>query len=125
MFKESVQKGKPSATLTQEVIALTPKPNKLHIENWRPVSLVNNDDKLFVLIFVLRLLQGFNETIDEEQCGFMQKRSDSDIIHLIIDVIDNNLIPAEDFILFTDFYKTFEMIEHDVIFKAIPFFGFE
>jgi len=49
VFEEAIEKGQLPPTLKQGVITLIPKPNKdkLHIENWRPISLLNNDAKLF------------------------------------------------------------------------------
>jgi len=46
-------------------------------------------------------------------------------IILIIDLIDyRHLIPDDSFILFIDFYKAFDTVEHSFMFKVIDFFGF-
>lgn len=52
----------------------TKKKDRLHIANWRPISLLNNDAKLFALIFARRLKHGLDQIIDIEQSGFIQKR---------------------------------------------------
>lgn len=49
-FCESIEKGELPSSLKQSLIILIPKANKdqLHTVNWRPVSLLNNDCKLFI-----------------------------------------------------------------------------
>jgi len=50
VFKEAVDLGEMPASLKQGVITHIPKPNKdrLVLENWRPISLLNNDTKIFL-----------------------------------------------------------------------------
>lgn len=69
VFIESIEKGELPASLRQDVITLIPKPNKniLYLENWRPISLLKNDAKLFALIFAKRLKQGLKSIIDREK----------------------------------------------------------
>ncbi|CAJ1073570.1 hypothetical protein H4Q32_018840 [Xyrichtys novacula] len=46
-------------------------------------------------------------------------------IRLILDMIDyNEFIPDESFILFVDFYKAFDTVNHQFMFKVIRCFGF-
>ena len=57
MFVEAIRKVELPPTLRQGLIKLIPKPkkDKLSIENWRPISLLNNDAKIFALVFAKRL----------------------------------------------------------------------
>ncbi|CAJ1069845.1 unnamed protein product [Xyrichtys novacula] len=106
LFEEALDKEELPHTLRQGLIKLIPKPKKdeLNIENWRPISLLNNDAKLFALIFAKRLKIGLVDIIDEEQSGFMPGRNIVNNIRLILDMIDyNEFIPDESFILFVDF----------------------
>ena len=101
-------------------MTLIPKPNKdtLDIDNWRLISLLNNDGKLFAK----RLKQGLHHIIDEEQSGAMHGRHISNNIRMILDVIDyNDLILDDSFLMFVDFYKAFDTVEHEFMFKAIRF----
>lgn len=127
VFNESLRKKELPASLKQGVITLIPKPNKekLHIDNWRPITLLNNDCKIFALIFGKRLKAALENIIDEEQSGFMSGRNIHNNIRLILDMIDYEyFIPDESLILFIDFYKAFDTIEHGFIFKVIEFLGF-
>ncbi len=88
--------------------------------NWRPTSLLNNDAKLFALIFAKRLKTGLADIIDEEQSGFMPRRNIVNNIRLISDMIDyNEVIPDESFILFVDFSKAFDTVSHQFMLKSL------
>lgn len=63
--------------------------------------------------------------IDETQSGFMRNRHISNNIRLVLDLIDySDLCTDNRFILFIDFYKAFDTIEHEFIFHALEKFGF-
>lgn len=63
--------------------------------------------------------------MDEEKSGFIQKRHIGNNIRWILDMIDyKDLILDASFILFIDFYKALDTVEHDFLLKAISFFGF-
>ena len=81
---------------------------------------MNNDGKLFAK----RLKQGLHHIIDEEQSGFMHGRHISHNIRLILDMIDYNVLILDDsFLMFVDFNKAFDTVEHEFMFKAICFLG--
>lgn len=127
VFEEAIDKGELPPTLRQGLIKLIPKPkkDKLSIENWRPISLLNNDAKIFAMIFAKRLKLGLDDLIGEEQSGFMPGRNICNNIRLILDMIDyNDYISDDSFVLFVDFYKAFDTISHQFMFKAIQVFGF-
>ena len=78
-------------------------------ENWRFISLFNNDGKLFALTSKMRFKSN-------NRWRAVWRHINN--IHLILDTIDyNNLIPDESLILFIDFNETFDTIEHE-FFKA-------
>ncbi len=86
VFKEAIQQGYLPNSLKQGLITLLPKPKKdvFFLENWRPVTLINNDENIFACIFAERLI------IDECQSGFMKGRHISNNIRLILQLIDYN-----------------------------------
>lgn len=57
VFSESLEKEALPTTMTQGVITLIPKPEKDRncLENWRSNTLLNNDYKIFALVFANRL----------------------------------------------------------------------
>lgn len=127
VFMESIKNGALPPSLTQGLITLIPKPNKdvLFIDNWRPICLLNNDYKIMALVLAGRIKDVLDDIIDETQSGFMKDRHISNNIRLVLDLLDySDLILDDSFILFLDFYKAFDTIEHDFIFLSLEHFGF-
>lgn len=122
MFEESLEKEKLPPTLKQGLIKLIPQPNKdkLRIENWRPISLLNNDAKIFASIFTKRLKLGLNDIIDEEQSGFMPGRNIVNNICTLLITMIIFLMKALS-VLSVDFYKAFDTISHQLMFRTIVF----
>ena len=113
--------------MTQGIITLIPKPNKdkENLENWRPITLLNNDYKVLAIIFANRMKYVLDSIIDESQSGFMRKRHIANNVRLILDVLDySDLINDNSFLLFLDFYKAFDSLEHGFILKALDKLGF-
>lgn len=127
LFIECIGNESLPPTLTQGLITLIPKPNKdlLLIDNWRPICLLNNDYKIFATILAKRIKSVLDHVIDETQSGFMRNRHISNNIRLVLDLIDySDFCYDESFILFLDFYKAFDTLEHNFIFSALEKFGY-
>ena len=127
MYRECIDKKEMSTTMKQGIISLIPKPNKdpLSIENWRPITLLNVDYKLFALVFARRLKRNLAEIINETQTGFMANRHISNNIRLVLDLLDySEYVESQALIVFLDFYKAFDTVEYPFIYKALNLFGF-
>ena len=127
VFKEAFEKGVLPSSMTQGLITLIPKQNKdsLLLDNWRPITLINNDAKILALIFAQRMKKCLHEIIDDSQSGFLKDRHISNNIRLVLDLIDyKDLLDDEPMICFIDYYKAFDTVEHSFIFDLLNFFGF-
>ncbi len=127
VFNEAIECGELPPSLCQGLISLIPKANKdtTLIDNWRPITLLNNDVKVFAIIFAERLKKCLEQIIDDCQSGFMKGRHISNNIRLVLDLIDyNEYIDSESFIFFVDFYKAFDTVSHKFLFETLDFFGF-
>lgn len=125
MFNESVNNQCLPPPLTQGLITLIPKPKKdlFSLDNWRPISLLNNDYKLFALIFAKRL-KSVLDSITKES-GFMRNRHITNNIRLVLDILDYPEFNIDNgFILFLDFCKALDSVEHQFIFNSLIKFGF-
>lgn len=62
LFNECIKKQDLVTTMKQGLISLIPKPDKdaQNIDNWRPITLLNIDYKLFALVYAKRLKSGLN-----------------------------------------------------------------
>ncbi len=127
VFNESISNGQLPSSMNQGLITLIPKPKKdlLFIDNWRPICLLNNDYKILAAIFAERIKTVLDSIIDQTQSGFMKNRHIANNIRLVLDVLDySHLISDQSFILFLDFYKAFDTLEHSFIFLSLKRFGF-
>lgn len=68
--------GRLPPSMSQGLITLIPKPGKdsMCIENWRPITLINNDAKLLPLVFTQTPKLCLQTLIDDCQSGFMMGR---------------------------------------------------
>ncbi len=126
VFKEAIQHGYLPNSLKQGLLTLLPKPNKdvFFLENC-PITLINNDANKFASIFAERLKKCLDYIIDEYQSGFMKGRHISNNIRLILDLIDyNKFITDNSCISYVDFFKAFDIIDHNFMLETLHFLGF-
>ncbi len=122
MLKEAIENMTFPSTMKQGIITLIPKPDKdpKILDNFRPITLLNTDYKIVTLIYANRLKMFLHKIISESQSGFMKGRSIHNNIRLVFDLLDyRHLIEDDGFILFIDFYKAFDSIEHALIFDCL------
>lgn len=115
-----------TSTMKQGLISLIPKPNKdpLCIDNWRPITLLNVDYKLFAFIFSRRLKSNLGDIINECQTAFMSKRHISNNIRLILDLLYYlEHVESQAVIVFLDFCEGFDTLEHPFIFNTLKING--
>ncbi len=127
MFKDCVQKGELTESMKQGIITLIPKPNKdsLHLDNWRPITLLNSDYKLLASLYANRLKPCLEEIVSVSQSGFMKGRHIANNIRLVLDILDyKELINDKAVILFLYFSKAFDTVEHEFMFEFLRRFGF-
>ncbi len=76
-------------------------------------------------IFAKRLKIILQDIIGETQSGFLKNSHISNNIRLVLDLLDySELVKDDSYMLFLDFYKAFDSIEHGFIFKTLEKFGF-
>ena len=88
-----------------------PKKDILTLDNWRPITLINNDAKLLALIFAQRLKLCLHSIIDDCQSAFMSGRHIGNNITLFLDLVDyRDYINENSYIFFVDYYKAFDTV---------------
>lgn len=114
-------------SMKQGLITLIPKTgkDKRILDNLRPITLLNTDYKIFSGAVAFRLKEGISSIISETQSGFLKNRSIHNNIRLVLDLLEyKNEIDGGGFLLFLDFYKAFDRVEHPFIIKTLHKFGF-
>ena len=104
------------------VTTLLPKPGKdpLYASNYRPITLLNCDYKIFSKVINNKLIPFLPKLIHYDQNGFIKGRSIGDNIRLIFDIIEyakTKNVPGA--VLSIDLYKAFDSLNWPFIFAAL------
>ena len=111
----------------EAVITVLPKPgkDKTFCQNFRPISLLNVDYKLYTSILSERIQSFISDMIDEDQAGFILGRKTQDNIRRSLHImhkINNNKIPAA--MVSLDARQAFDKVSHRFLFLTLERFGF-
>ena len=126
-YNYSFANGLLSTSQRQACITLLSKNGKdrLSIENWRPISLLNVDYKIMSKCIAERIKKVLVKLIDETQTGFIKGRNISDGMRAILDVVEETVISNREGMLITiDFQKAFDSLSWDYLFKSLHTFKF-
>ena len=108
------------------VITLLPKKGDLlDISNWRPVSLLNTDYKIFAKILANRLKTVIDTIVHPDQSYSVPGRDIHDNMNLIKDALmyaNSCNIPLA--VLNLDQKKAFDNVDHQYLFKVLKTMGF-
>ena len=112
-FQQALKKGELSTSQKQAVIKLIEKKgkDKRMIENWRPISLLNVDLKIFSKAVASRLRACLDTIISFEQCAYVEGRFISQNGRLIYDILEAcELFGVEGYLVTVDIQKAFDSI---------------
>ena len=119
--------GELSASQKQGVVRLIEKKGKdrRKIENWRPISLLNVDLKIFSKALANRIKKVLPDIISCEQTAFVKDRYIGENVQMIQGIMDYVKEKKESgLMLAIDFRKAFDSINHQFLFKSLKHFGF-
>ena len=126
-IRESKTKKVLSTSQRQAIIKLIEKPNKdkRFIENWRPISLLNVDQKIISKALASRLKKVLPFLIGPGQTAYVDGRFIGESGRLIADIIEtSDLENIEGYLLAIDFEKAFDSLNHNLLIAALEKFGF-
>uniref|UniRef100_A0A8C4WRH2 Reverse transcriptase domain-containing protein n=1 Tax=Eptatretus burgeri TaxID=7764 RepID=A0A8C4WRH2_EPTBU len=111
--------------LFDALLTLIPKKgDMLRIENWRPISLLCTDYKIFSKALASRLAPYLSSLLKEDQCYCVPKRSIYDNISLVRDIIELCKESPKDLgLLLLDQEKAFDRVDHRYLFEVLERFG--
>ena len=127
VFNEAVQNGKLHQSARRGIISLLEKVgrNPLYLKNWRPLSLLNTDYKIFAKILATRIDIVLPKLIHHMQTGFTKGRNISENIIKFTNTIDCcNAHKIKAVLISFDFEKAFDPVEWDAIDKILQICNF-
>ncbi len=127
---ESINNGVVSPSQRIGVLTLLPKPKSPtelnYIKNWRPITLLNVDYKVFAHIIKSRFLRAIPTVISKAQAGFQHGKSTCDnliLMCLTMEHFDNNL-EDQGLVMQVDLEKAFDSVGHRFLFTVLKKMGF-
>lgn len=107
------------------VTLLHKKDDKADLKNWRPITLLNFDCKVFSKLISRRMSQVLEDVIHPDKACAVPGRKITDSLILIRDAIcfarDRNIRLV---VLNLDFEKAFDRVSHQYLFKVLEKMGF-
>ena len=131
IFFNSLQKSKRLKYLCtsqrQAIIKLLEKPNKdkRYVSNWRPISLLNLDQKIISKALVIKLKKVLPVLISPGQTAYVNRRFIGESRGLSSDIIEIcDLEKLSGYLMTTDFEKVFDSMSHASFTAALKKYGF-
>lgn len=127
-FNYILQEGKIPPSWREATISVIPKDGKDRREcgNYRPISVLNLDYKLFTSIFARRLEKLLPDLINLDQTGFIHHRQTTDnirrILHILSQIQQNK---TQSIIGSLDAEKAFDSVRWAFLYKVLGKFGFQ
>lgn len=126
-LESAITTGRLTTEQRRGVINLIPKKDadRSNISNWRPITLLNTDYKIYTKALALRVQSCVKEVISPDQTGFIPGRFIGTNVRTIIDAIQELQESDEGGWVFScDFRKAFDTVSWDLIDKTLGWFGF-
>ncbi len=126
-LNEAHRNGELSITQRYGVIICIPKKDKpkMYLKNWRPITLLNVDCKIFSGALANRLKPILKRIIGESQNGYLEGRDISECTRLVTDLIYMSKFKKRPgLLLLLDFQKAFDSLDFNYIHKCLEFYNF-
>ena len=126
LYKEISEKGKMPDSMRQAVITCIYKKGDMRdIANWRPISLLNYDYKIYTKIIATTLQSSLEDIIDSEQTAAIRGRSIIENLQLNRDIISfANLNKLEAAIIALDQEEAFDKVDREFLLKTLQKSGY-
>jgi len=126
VLKESFQVGELPLSFRRAVVSLLPKKGDTQLlRNWRPVSLLTTDYKIFSKVLASRLKLVVHSLVHPDQTCCVPGRSIYDNLGAVRDIVDVcDLLHKSTGLIFIDQEHAFDSIDHSYLFAILKGFGF-
>lgn len=126
LFNKNIENGVLHISARDGIISLLDKPSDpLLVKNWRPLTLLNTDYKLYTKVLANRLQHVLPYLISTDQTGYIKGRTIADnTLDLLaaIQYCQENMIPS--IAISVDFHKMFDSVQFNSIDCMLRAFNF-
>jgi len=106
------------------IIKLPKKGSLKDCNNWRGITLLSTPSKVFSRVLLNRLQDAVDCTLRDEQAGFRRRRSCTEQIFTLRNIIEQSLEHQQDLIInFIDFKKAFDSVHRPSLWKILTNYG--
>lgn len=115
----------PDVWKTAKICPVLKNGSSNNIQNYRPISIINNFAKIFESVLYARIYPLVANSISADQHGFMERRSTvtglAGFVQYTLDTFDGcGQVDA----IYTDISKAFDRIDHDLLLQKLRAHGF-
>lgn len=127
IFNRSIKEGVfPCVWKEAHIVPLHKKGSKMNVENYRPISILNVLSKCFERIIYDTIYPVIRHGIPEQQHGFVKGRSTTTNLSLFIsDVLSGMESRAQVDVIYTDFEKAFDRVDHVILLRKLHELGIQ
>lgn len=125
MYEDSLQNGALPPTLREAVIISLSKPDKLpnNCDSYRPLSLINVDNKILAKILASRILPLLPTMIRPDQAGFIPGRHTAHNLRLLFAVMHHLDPDVQAVATLLDVTKPFDSLAWEYLFPLLKRLG--
>lgn len=127
IFNRSIREGNfPHVWKQAHIVPLHKKGSKSHIENYRPISILNVLSKCLEKIIYESIYPTIAQSIPEQQHGFIKGRSTTSNLGVFVsDVLKGMELHAQVDVIYTDFEKAFDRVDHVILLRKLQELGIQ